>query len=338
MQANLGRFLKEVNDVRAKPAEAKQLIERLAKEYDFHLETMETAKDQWSIAGDPALKDLREAFAKRRFSPITTDTEFAKEITKVQGVYQLFTVFRFAPNAPPELMPNAVVLPNEQIYLYWLVEDNPVKARSFEAAKADVEKAWKRAEERKLARKKAEEIVTAVQKQDWPTDDAKRQSEVEAFLNKQKLGKAFVLDRIARQIEKDSPKADVSKEYVAYKPKETDIKYPPEKFTDTILSLQKPGDATYMQDKPETTLYVVVLLSRVEPTFEDFKQSYARAGMTSSADSLWTSFVQTQRDEFKKKFIEKMREEAAPEQTKNGQWDLPKDIRRGPSRTPTDED
>ena len=43
---NLGLFLKEVNDRRATPAKRKEYIEKAVKDYAFHLETMQTAKDQ----------------------------------------------------------------------------------------------------------------------------------------------------------------------------------------------------------------------------------------------------------------------------------------------------
>ena len=46
--------------MRNNPADAEKFIEKIAKEDDFHLETMTTAKNSRSLSDDPALKDLRE--------------------------------------------------------------------------------------------------------------------------------------------------------------------------------------------------------------------------------------------------------------------------------------
>jgi hypothetical protein len=317
----LRMFFKELTELRTSPTKAKEYIEKATKEYHFRLETMPTAKNEVSIADDPALKDLRAAFAERR-PPITVPVEFASTMFTPSGIFQLFSPPRFNGDQP---QPFIVDLP-DQLYVYWLAEDNQEKVRTFAAAKPDVIKAWKRLQARKIAIKKAKTIDAEVQKQKdkWPTDFTARKDAVEAFLKQQNLGQPFVLANVARQVEKDSANPGLRKEYEVYKAPEDLIKYPPEKFTDQMLSLEKPGDATWLQDRPKTTLYVAVLLERTVPKYNDFLQAY----QNSLSDTLWTEYVKKERDNFKIKFMENMRTEAAPTNTENGKWKLPANLQK----------
>ncbi len=321
--ANLKALFKGIQDAHNDPADAEKFVSKAAKEDDFHLETMPSAKDLWQLADDPALKDLRDAFAKRKSPPITTPEKFAEEILKLRGTYS------------PDVVEESPLM--DQWTVYWLVEDNAPKPRSFEAAKADVIEAWKRDEARKLARKKAEEIQDQLRNQSWPSDEATRQREVEAFLGK--YGKPFVLNNMARMVEKDSVDPKTDKEYESYKPKESDIKYPPTNFADMVTGLQKVGDTTYVQNRPKTVVYVVVILARAEPTYDDFKLSYERVSQPGKRpDRLWNDFVAKERDDFRKNFIERMRTEAAPEQVADGKWVLPESLKGRSERAPQREE
>ena len=317
LAAKLEAFFQELLKLRSTPKEAAAFIEKNAKENGFHIETMKTAKNSQQLSDDPELKDLRSEFTKRIPAPITKPVEFASEVTSIKtGLYQ-WRMVRGPTGIDTSKSP-------DEWCLFWLVEDNPDKIRSFAAAKSDVIKTWKRLQAHKIAIKTAKKIEAEAQKQKWPTDFEPRKDAVEAFLKEQKYGKPFVLGNIARQIEKDSANPGLRKEYEPYKPPEDYIKYPPEKFTDQLLNLAKPGDATWLQDRPETTLYVAVLLERTAPSYEDFLHAY----QNSLSDSLWTDFVKQERQNFKTKFVENMRTEAAPTDTVNGQWKLPANLQK----------
>ncbi len=316
---NLGHFFKELTELRSSPVKAKEYVEKAATDYHFHVETMSTAKPERELADDPALKDLRAAFAERR-PPITDPVEFASAVATPRGTYQLFSAPQFNGDQP---QPFVIELP-EKVYVYWLAEDNPAKVRTYAAAKPDVIKAWKRLQAHKKAISAAKAIEAEALKQKWPEDFTARKDAVEAFLKQQKYGQPFVLDKVARQIEKDSANPGQRILYEAYIPPEDLIKYPPEKFTDKLVSLSTVRDATWLQDRPETTLYVVVLLERTVPKYDDFLRVY----QNSQTDMLWSKYVDQERQNFKTKFLENMRTEASPADTENGQWKLPGNLQK----------
>ena len=247
------------------------------------------------------MKDLRDAFAKR----VSVADHHTGRICfgghPATRRFNLFTPHQTR-DGGVRSEPNAVILSGDELFVYSLVEDNPAKIRTFSAAKADVLAAWKFMQARKLAIKAAKAVEAKAQSQTWPSSADNRQYAVLAFLDSQKYGKAFVLSNIAKQIPKLSANAEINREYEPYKPPETDIKYPPEGFTDQVLTLQKPGDATWVGDRPVKTLFVTVLLARSTPTFADFKSTYEK----SLSDSLWMNYAQQEKQTFTTKFIENM--------------------------------
>jgi hypothetical protein len=317
LKSRIETFEKELAKLQKEPAKAKEYVEKAAEEYGFKVHTMAAAKDQHALAEDEALKELREALTKRRFAPVplTKPENFGADLTTVKGLYT----------------PDSAETSDDRHYIFWLVEDNPPVERSFAKARADVEKAWRHMKARTLARNEAKRLEAAAKAKsgNWPTDAATRQQEVLAWLNEQPEGsQAFTLGPVSRLVEQETPNAGLEKLYRLYTPPEDKIKYPPRKFADTLLGLGKPGDATYLEDQPENTLYVAVLLTRTPPTAAEFEDALKQT----RKDQLWRLAVATQRKEFYDKFMERLREEASKDNTENGQWKLPEELRQ---RAPT---
>src|SRR5262249_12639512 len=84
LERNVAEFRDELEKLHAKPAEAKEYVEKAAKEYGFTIHTMAAAKDQFALADDEALKGLREGLAKRLFAPVplTKPEEFGENLLR----------------------------------------------------------------------------------------------------------------------------------------------------------------------------------------------------------------------------------------------------------------
>jgi hypothetical protein len=355
IRRNLETVEKEIakisSDKDAKPdvkaEKVKIYLEKAAKEYGLEHKVMEVPADQYALANDPVLAAFKKGpWEEKPDKPLDPSRrlQFAEQFLRSTGTYK--PVF-WSPDAGDSesekemwnqrFMRNGQAMPadlmarvmsswldfwsrSKEPVLFWRAEDDDARDRKFKDAREDVEKAWRRMQARALAEKEMRRLVAAAKEKagGWPSDDASRQRDVLAWLDSQKAGKAFVLNNVAREVKADSPHAGADR-YEPYKPKEDEIKYPPEKFVDTLLTLQKPGDATYLEDKPQSTLYVAVLLARTPPTDAEVAYAFKNTLM----DPLWGQFTRKQREAFLRGFVEKLREDAAgPGQVENGKWKL----------------
>jgi hypothetical protein len=349
---NLRTLGEELNKLAIKPDEAKAYADKAIEKYQLKHETMKTARDRYGLFDDPTLAVFKSAeFSdnpERKYT-LTDRAAFAATFLATTGTYKPtywskefgdsdLERYRMAQQGfPPQFLDmileswlNGSWARSQQPTVFWRVEDDPAVERSFAAAKEDVLKAWRHIQARLLARKTARRLENEAKKETWPTDDATRTRDVEAWLASQKYGKPFVLDNVARQLPVPTPNPGQSREYKPYTPPEDYIKYPPRKFTDILLGLTRPGDATYLEDRPENALYVVVLLQRTPPTDEAFKRAFEDAALS---DPLWNQNAGRDQQAFVTKFIEKMREDAAPNQTETGKWKLPEGVRLRASRS-----
>src|SRR5260370_31397356 len=99
-------------------------------------------------------------------------------------------------------------------------------------------------------------------------------------------------------------------------------------MVDVLMRLETPGDAVRVVDKGEEHYYVAVLLARKPPSFEDILKAYRQD--KDSDKLLWaTNLTGERRLDFRKKVMEQLRREAAPDGVdSSGNWAIPKELAR----------
>src|SRR5262249_32141379 len=142
--------------------------------------------------------------------------------------------------------------------------------RTFADARADVVKAWKTEQARRLARKEAERIQKELQGRGSPVDAVN-------FLREQKLGggELIELTGVSKLVK---PAHEIlmglQRQYRPYQVPEDKIRYPRDTFVSQLLTLKNKGDSMVLRDKAEAYFYVAVLLERSEPSIEEFYEAY----------------------------------------------------------------
>jgi hypothetical protein len=224
--------------------------------------------------------------------------------------------------------------PGKPEFLSWRYEDHRARTRDFKEVRNEVVEAWRFEEARKLARKEAERLEAKINSEKWTPADAER------FLREQKLGDLFELDNVAQLV---PPTREVHAftrtEYMPYRvPEELTEKlaHPPADMVKQLLTLKRPGEATYITDLPAKNFYVAVLYNRDEPTVKQFARLYEKSP---SQDTLYTRFVASRREEHRKAVLDQLRREASGGKVdKEGRFDLPEWVRkRGGGRGAEDE-
>jgi hypothetical protein len=77
-----------------------------------------------------------------------------------------------------------------------------------------------------------------------------------------------------------------------------------------LKNLQKPGDTTILEDQPQRTFYVAVLLKRIDPSVKDFSDVYKDTAVATNRDQLLDTLLRQQRDKYRDDFVKVLRIEA----------------------------
>src|SRR5262249_47411605 len=150
----------------------------------------------------------------------------------------------------------------------------------------------------------AERIEREINKKGYSPSDAER------YLRDQKFGPLFELDQIAQRIPPKEVLAARKTEYLPYRipeEKAAEFRYPPDDLVKQLLTLEKPGSAMVLVDKPARNFYVAVALNRDEPSISQFKKLYSR---TPDEDTLWERLVQERSQEYRDELLKQLRREA----------------------------
>lgn len=295
-------------------AEAETFIASEVKRLGLTYKVMTAPKDRFDLAKDPALDPFRSAYDAKNFGS-TNVPPFATKFFQTQGTYDPQGWASNMQENSPFFMDNWTEA--REPFLYWRVEDQRPQARTFEQAKADVEKYWlveKYAVPR--AREKAMAIAAEANGMLPPEDKAKADPkkkywattyrdilpEAVTFLSSQKIsGKPsapFELENVTRLIPQKTTNPFQPLGYDPYQFQASQIPFPRENFLDQILGLTKPGQAAVLRDRPGSTFYVVVLLSRTEPSPLEFQTAFERAGADFNRDDLWNRAANENRIKF----------------------------------------
>jgi hypothetical protein len=306
-----------------KVEKANAYLETARKELGLEINGMSAAKDRYGLADDPAMKYFKEEYdqlkAKR---PNERIVDFAELFLMHRGVYR----------AQPDPLAGANLEPHPKQYVIWLAEDKPAHEVPFDEVRADVLAAQRFSNARTRALAYVLKLLDPQlkeRKDKWPPDFQTREKEIKSFLAEQKEGRVFELDNVCRlwTPEQQPNQTAAERPYYAYKPPENEFPYPPASLVERLMTLNNPGDALFLRDRPEKNFYVAVLLERSVPSLDDFRKVYEKADASMLRDPLWDNCVREQRQEFHKQFIRQMREEWTGELDDKGRIKVPDDVR-----------
>jgi hypothetical protein len=101
------------------------------------------------------------------------------------------------------------------------------------------------------------------------------------------------------------------------------LTYPPEDLPRQLQVLKRPGDATVVADRTETTWYVAVLVERSEPTMQEFEGVYRNSPRF---DPLHEQLQEKKSSEFRQAVMVQLRRDAG-ELDNSGRFKLPAEVR-----------
>jgi hypothetical protein len=303
-------------------------------------------ENRWELEDDPVLKDLREAFEAERklrepqlaelkamLPPAQLaqfDPDFGEALLRPQdpglgraatSLYQPAEV-----HAPP-----AEGKAGGLTYVHWRVKEVlDREPKSFEEVRAAVREAWQVQEARKLARREADQLVQEV-KAARLRDRQRALDYLREKSSADQLGDVFTLDGVARLVEPRNTQMAMFGGPEPYRPYQADrskIRYPRDNMVDVFMRLENTGDAIRWSDKGESNYYVVVLLARRPPGFQEILEAYRQDKTQDKL--LWDrTLMAERRNTFRKKVLEQLRREASPEGVNpEGKWNLPEGLAR----------
>lgn len=319
MRENLVLFTEELGKLKNKSDEAKKLIESGPAKYGIELRSMKAPKPYFEIGADADLADLKKTF-QEAYKDAPQAPEFWQLFFSGIGTFESI---RWSPDDRNFQNDPSRWIFSREPYLIWRSEDIAAKDRTFAESKPDIIKAWKLQRARKLARAEAERIAAEARKKTWPTAYNDLVKEVQSFYGSQP-GKAKVsdlkeLNGVTRLIPQNTTGPGQARTYLPFRVPTEVITYPRFNLVDQVASLKKAGDSLVVRDRPETTYYVTVLVSRSEPSASEFKKVYENASIRAKEpDTLWQLFLDQYARDFRNDLIKKMRLEAAQKLDDNG--------------------
>lgn len=318
-------------------AGAESFIAEEIKRLGLTYKAMNSAKDLFEISKDPALAAFRTAYESKNLNSQNAPL-FGEKFFQTEGVYDPQGWANNVDETSPVTRESWTSA--KEPFLYWRIDEQRSLKRTFEQARADVEKYWLT---EKVAIPAARELAQKIASQandpkgpagkQWSTTYRDVLPEAVTFLSSQKIGGKnglpFEVENVSRVVPQKTTNPFEPAGYEAFRFKPSDVPFPRETFLDQLLTLEKPGQATVLRDRPGTTFYVAVLLSKNEPPQADFQRAYERAGSMVDRDELWNRSYQDNRRKYMMNGLKNLRSTAT-----NGKVDeegfiqLPASIRK----------
>jgi hypothetical protein len=274
-------------------------------------------RDQYDLSDDPGLVALKDAYRKahgqddlllRRFP-----SEFFADQSQTGAPDGMFIPHKYLSDTR-----------DDRQYLWWRTDDQPPKTPKFESARSRVEDAWKLIEARELAKKEADRILEAVKKTQRDAANLRDIAEQNGKRDYFDLG-PFALYQ--QQI-KPNAAGGLGRDYASvvlpppmtpdnlarvYNISADRIAYPDAAMILNLLNLRKElkGATTIVSDRPKQNFYVATLLSRDEPSQDDFRRAYQGSmAQARDGDSLLYLLTRNRPEEYRKAVLEQLRKEA----------------------------
>lgn len=319
MRENLVLFTEELGKLKNKPEEANKLIAEAPAKFGVEVKSMKSAKPYFEINNDSDLADLKKSFLES-YKDAPQAPEFWQLFFSGVGTFESL---RWSPDDRNFQNDPSRWIFSREPYLIWRSEDMAAKDRTFDEAKSDIIFAWKLQRARKLARTEAEKISDEAKKKTWAPAYSDLVKEVQSFFGSQsgkpKVSDLKELNGVTRLVPQNTTGPGQAKTYLPFRVPTEVISFPRANLVEQIASLKKPGESLVVRDRPETTYYVTILVSRSAPSPAEFKKIYENASVRSKEpDTLWQLFLDQFGRDFRNDLIKKMRMEAAQKLDDNG--------------------
>ncbi len=306
---NMKEFQKALDEVRSKASGTPEARAAAARAWvpkglaQYHLdqhEAMKDLRDQYTIADDPALKALKDAFIRPPMkSTPKTDEEMGTNLFGTEGEYQ------------PAVWPPGSSLTetnffdrDRQLYLVWHTDEQKAFVPTFDQARDKVIAAWRLNKARTAARAEADKLRAKV------AETKGNIAKLTQLAAEQKAATPFELKQVAREVPAPMAAPTGGHTYMPFQFPDT-MPYPGKDWLDQMLDkLKEPGNAVVLANEPQTTFYVTVLEERLPPTEHTFADAYRDAANSFSRDQLLDTLTQKQQQQYRDDFLKQLRVEA----------------------------
>jgi hypothetical protein len=251
-------------------ARAQAYLAEAIKKYGLERGATTKPRDQYDIADDAGLTELKAAFEKPwNHATSTKPKKFANMFFPSRDNRTPMSPYRPQPMPPGNVRADRGfdewAISNNPA-LYWTTSEKPGYVPEYAEVRNRVLERWKLTKAREMAKKDAEAIAAEINKANGAD------AGIRILRNKaEKIGTNIVyLDRVAR-LSAPGPAAVMARQpgsgYDRFKVPEDRVEYPSARFLMELLDMNKPGEAKVLADRPESTYYVAVLQSRSVPDF-----------------------------------------------------------------------
>jgi hypothetical protein len=327
--SNLNTLKKDMEEKRTKNEKvADWLKDSLAKFHFTSHGTMKKPLSKYEMIDDPELKSFKDIYQRLNTKPL----DDARGDPKGEKFADSF--FAEGPNYEPKDWPSYSVggspttwASEEEPIVYWKTEDEKAYVPTFEAARANVEKAWRFREARNLALAAGERVAELAKA---TKGDVQKLRDLAA---KEKA--EFIELRGVALLHKASPsaRADLTAGYERFKFPDS-ISMPKEEgqfgqggFLAALAGLKSPGETVVEGNQPETIMFVSTLISKQEPSLASFYDAYRNAKSEANRDVLLDEWIQIRRRGFRYAIINQLATEASPDFV-DGRWNIDADTRK----------
>jgi len=149
-------------------------IDDFEKKYGLTHGKSEGFRDRYSLINDPGLAPMKDDYVQNQIRQSATSQGAMSPDLKGERFGNMFFDQSGMPSGQGESLYQPSWLgqdparslslkSDEKYFLYWKTDEEAAKERTFDAAKADVEKAWKLDKARELAKKAAEDMQKQIQ-------------------------------------------------------------------------------------------------------------------------------------------------------------------------------
>lgn len=306
-QRTLAEKTKDMKKPDAKQA-ARKFIDEFIKKYGLAHGASAEFRDQYHMIDDPGLKPLKERYTKEFAIQDPTGLGFGGQFLEESQQSETANNTGFQARWIGATMPYSIsAKPEDHFYLAWKFEQVEPKVRTFEEAKADVEKAWKRIKARELAAKAAADLQK--QLRDKTINNL---ASLKDFAAQHKIELIEVGPIALRQ---ETPAGMGGGGMPTYAPPQTPrdkVPFGTGDFCVKLMELRdKPiGETMVLADIPKDTDYVAVMTERTEPSDAEFQRIYTRTGFEARGDPLFYEFDQQERFKARSEIIKQLRADA----------------------------
>jgi hypothetical protein len=309
---NMNTFREEMAKLKSQPEKAEAYAQKALKEYHFRYGTMPSPRSAHAIEDalkrnrNLGLRGLVQAF--RRRNPGARPADMVGSLFRTTGRYEPIPVTEFGSLS-------------REATQYWRKQDVKAEVRPFQAVRSKVVAAWRLERARQLAARQAEKIEATINAKKLSAADAER------LLREQGHGPLFELKGVAELLPPREVLPLARVEYRPYQVPESqaeEFPYPRPDLVKQLMTLERPGQATVLADRPARRYYVAVLLERDEPSVKEFSKLYGRSPRS---DTLLQRFEQQRREDYKREVLEQLRREAGKVDAE-GRFDLDEKVRQ----------